>query len=664
MTTLNLPETAKIIKKQKCPVKSFLAGNYAMRSGFSPLAEISIACELDQANIDTLVFEIEQAKGVSPLELPYISSSESYLVQEYKVIPIVFGDSATLELKMVQQRKSLIPENLEPLTITHVPLDDSSQSSNFRIITKQLAGGVQASKSRGTFNSKEQYWSVRFLLSLAEAQAIDQQLVGKRGIHPFKWSPNQDPQGKERWFCADWELEYFANDLHIFSGQFLRDEFLEKTIVVQPPIECDPLFGTVGALLPLRTNFTEVAHNLATFGITAIINPLVLDPFGNTGVAQFDGTQAFRLPSTTLNISGDFSIEMWFKPTGFLVSGGSQPGSYSSTILELRPDSQGQVPFNCYFIPNGSINIGWINNISNISSSTSKVILNSWNYLNISRQGTTFRVFVNGELVITINSVSVNTAFNNDWYIGGFKPSPPFDFKGLVGYMSNFRFSQIYRDGSVIPIKPFPTIGCAMQEVLTYQSPEDANGVFYAIGSNHGSSIWSNPITKGISLLSNDLLLSDAFGNYPFNTEANLVDRSNTAPFWANGATPNNWLAIDLGVNRSLKINGYWLKARTDGNLTLPRNWKLQGTNNISTWTIPGINNGTWTDINIQTNNTGMLSSGASVFISTTNFEFRYFRIVHTGYNSDFIGIPSDSHSWNYLLLSEIELYGTLSYIT
>jgi hypothetical protein len=463
MAILNLPETAKIIKKQKCPVKSFLAGNYTMRSGFSPLAEISIVCELDQGDIDALVSEIEQAKGVSPLELPYISSSESYLVQEYKIIPIVFGESATLELKMVQQRKSLIPENLTPLTISHVPLDGSSQSNNFRLITKQLAGGLQASKLHGTFHSKGQYWTVKFLLTLAEAQAIDQQLVGKRGVHPFKWSADQDPQSKEQWFCAEWEIEYFATDLHIFSGQFLKDEVSEKPTVVLPTT-CDPLFSLVAALLPLKNNFAEVAHSLATYSISATINPLELDPFGNAGVAQFNGDQGFKLASSSLSLTGDFSIEMWFKPTGFLVSGGLQPGLLSSTILELRVDSQNATPFVCYFDGQGAIGVGWVNGISNTFSSPNKVLINSYNYLNISRQGTIFSLHLNGELIFVILNTASNLSSDlTDWYIGGFKPSPPFDFKGLVGFMSNLRVTiGTVRDGAIIPTEAFAKIDCAL----------------------------------------------------------------------------------------------------------------------------------------------------------------------------------------------------------
>lgn len=242
MTVLNLPETAKIVKRQKCPVKTFTTGNYTTRTGFSPLAEISIECELDQGDANSLVFEIEQAAGINQLELPYISSAEKYLVQEYKVTPLLFNKIAKLELKMVQQRSTLLPENPRLITVLHVPLYDSTETGSFRNISKQLSGGVVATKARGTHHSKERYWDVKFFLTLAEVQALDQQLAEKRGVYSFRWSPNQDPDSKEQWFCAEWEIEYFATDLHIFNGVFLHDNGTET----EPSIEiitvsADPL---------------------------------------------------------------------------------------------------------------------------------------------------------------------------------------------------------------------------------------------------------------------------------------------------------------------------------------------------------------------------------------------------------------------------------------
>lgn len=437
-----------------------------MRSGFSPLAELSIECELEQGDIDALVFQIDQAKGVSQLELPYISSAESYLVQEYKITPLLFGKIAQLKLKMVQQRSALVPEDTSLFTVSHVPVYDSAETNNFRNISKQLGGGLQATKTKGTYHIKEKYWDVTFLLSLAEAQDLDQQLSARRGIYPFEWSADQDPQNKRQWICSEWEIEYFAKDLHVFSGQFLQNQAPISTIIA-PPLNCDIFYDSVKALLPLNTTagFTEIKYNLATFGITATINSQELDPFGNPGVAQFNGTQAFRLPSAILDLSGYFSIELWFKPTNMSPPPDPFSGGVSSTFLELRPDSQNSLPFNCYFFPDGKIGVGWVNFIPNSFSAVGKVIPNSWNYLNISR-ATDFELFLNGESLITIPNVTQNLSSNAaDWYIGGFKPSPPYAFSGLIGYMSDLRVSTgIIRNGLIVPTVKFPSVQCVLPE--------------------------------------------------------------------------------------------------------------------------------------------------------------------------------------------------------
>jgi Concanavalin A-like lectin/glucanases superfamily len=239
---------------------------------------------------------------------------------------------------------------------------------------------------------------------------------------------------------------------------FYKTNYKKFIEVVAP--SCDLLWNNVLALMPMKNNTLEVKNNLNVFSVTATVNNTKLDPFGNAGVLEFNGNQSFKIASSTFNLDSDFAIEMWFYPTGFLVSGGLAPGIKSSTILELRPDSQNFLPFNCYFQEDLSIGVGLVNNVPSTFSASNKVILNSYNYLCIARIGNVFTLKLNGETLITINTTQFLNTNNVDWYIGGFRPSPPYDFKGLVGFMAGFRVSNVYRDGSIVPTRAFEQIAC------------------------------------------------------------------------------------------------------------------------------------------------------------------------------------------------------------
>jgi hypothetical protein len=192
VTILNLPETAKIIKRQKCPVSGLGVSNYTLRSGYSPLAEISVQCDNhDQAVIDGLVAQLEAARGVDYLELPYLSNGEHYLVQEYKVIPVLVGEIATLELNMVQQRFAgsnasltvLVPEATGLIRVPHIPLYESAQTNSFRNFAQQFNNGYQATKAIGSVRTAERIWDVTFYLTHQEALLLDLQLVQRRGLY-------------------------------------------------------------------------------------------------------------------------------------------------------------------------------------------------------------------------------------------------------------------------------------------------------------------------------------------------------------------------------------------------------------------------------------------------------------------------------------------------
>lgn len=235
---LNLPDSAKIIKRQKCAVSAFDASSYTLRSSHAPLAEISVEIEiLEQAEIDALIAQIKTVHGADYVEMPYVTNGEHYLVQEYKTAPLLYGVYSSLSLTMVQQRSVLVPEDNSLFRCPHIALYDSNETISFRNIAQQFGNGYQAVKAKGE-KSLERYWDVVFHLNSSEAQLLDRQLTAKRGIYPFQWSPTNDLASEETWLCSEWQIEYLSYELYIFSGKFLATETFRQEVT--PPATWRP----------------------------------------------------------------------------------------------------------------------------------------------------------------------------------------------------------------------------------------------------------------------------------------------------------------------------------------------------------------------------------------------------------------------------------------
>jgi hypothetical protein len=180
---------------------------------------------------------------------------------------------------------------------------------------------------------------------------------------------------------------------------------------------------------------------------------------------------------------------------------------------------------------------------------------------------------------------------------------------------------------------------------LTYASNGDSNGLIYYLGTSGLTTAFTNPAGTGFLML--------ASGSSS-NTPAALTNRDTA--LWASLGTPLQWVAIDLGAGKSIDLHDYTLKARSDSNSAMPRNWELQGTNSVPAWSVMGVEGASWTVLDVQTNQLNM--SVASDFFYTgypsNKPSYRYLRLVQTGYNSE----PFPSNDRDYFVLGEIEFYG------
>lgn len=171
-------------------------------------------------------------------------------------------------------------------------------------------------------------------------------------------------------------------------------------------------------------------------------------------------------------------------------------------------------------------------------------------------------------------------------------------------------------------------------KTLTYVSNGDTNGLFYWLGTDYGNNFWTNPHTSGKVLISLNAITSNT-------SPATLVDRVSSTIY--NDGTLNGFIKTDIGVKRKLSVKHYSLRNGSRG-FNTPRNWRLEGSNNDTDWTLLKEH---ISDTTIST----VANSWGSWSVNSIE-AYRYLRLMITNSNSD------ASRYWE---LGEIEFYGDLT---
>lgn len=165
---------------------------------------------------------------------------------------------------------------------------------------------------------------------------------------------------------------------------------------------------------------------------------------------------------------------------------------------------------------------------------------------------------------------------------------------------------------------------------FTYVRDGDTHGLFYFLGTQKNTIAWSNPYDNGLIVTASSVSGGSLF---------QLCDRAD-GNFYS-GNYNNSWVNFRLDSGKLL-CNRYSIKSRTDNGYFL-RSWKLQGSDDGSTWV----------DLDVQTNNTTVNSPTTWLTLPVTaTVGYSIFRLINTG---------NDSNGYNYLCLGEVELYGTYS---
>lgn len=206
--------------------------------------------------------------------------------------------------------------------------------------------------------------------------------------------------------------------------------------------------------------------------------------------------------------------------------------------------------------------------------------------------------------------------------------NPPLPIPGTSG---NLLTSNGVNWISATPVAGGGTTPQAPQVNLTFASNGDTNGLFYYLGTNKNTVAFSNPALSGKVIIT-------AFSQYENYSPSNLVGRDSS--FYNSIGGSGNFVKFDLGATYTLALN-YYTFLGSGSNSYHPRNWKFQGS----------INDSTWTDLDVQVNNTEINQNTYFSKGLTQSADYRFFRFIITGV---------DSSGGLNLIGSEIELYGTL----
>eukprot|EP00729_Bicosta_minor_P032947 gene32947-biopygen23645 len=171
----------------------------------------------------------------------------------------------------------------------------------------------------------------------------------------------------------------------------------------------------------------------------------------------------------------------------------------------------------------------------------------------------------------------------------------------------------------------------------------DGNGVLHWIGAGCGTKEYANPHGKPGGVVAK---MSSVGHSGSGCTPSRFVEHAslNQSNFTKNRA--NSWMSVDLGEGRHLAPDYYCLRHGTNHEGFRLLHWRLEGSNDDSTWTL----------LKTHANDQALPAQGYStaswpIEATADGASYRYFRIFQTGKNS---GRDVD------LFCAGIELYGLL----
>jgi hypothetical protein len=182
---------------------------------------------------------------------------------------------------------------------------------------------------------------------------------------------------------------------------------------------------------------------------TAVGSPSVstsVKKFGSSSLAFPNSPLSYLSTARTSQLevgTGDFTLEWWLHPTAY-PSGTA--GQYNSSIFGTRGDNGAASGLICAMNPAGKLTLFMDGGsqtwglFAGTTLTTSAIPLNEWTHIALTRSGSTWRGFYNGQLEVTVTQSGTPSVGIGNITIGGDDSGERF-----VGYMDDVRYTRAVR---------------------------------------------------------------------------------------------------------------------------------------------------------------------------------------------------------------------------
>jgi hypothetical protein len=285
-----------------------------------------------------------------------------------------------------------------------------------------------------------------------------------------------------------------------------------------------------------------------SLGVSGTQNIFIDNPFGYTaqslasytpslhgGSAYFDGTGDYINAGSgaSVNMTGDFTVEMWIYGTNTSWTGGDAVGA--SCLVDTRDQSNATENNRLTLSVNSTGSYPSFYNAGTNTSTVSTIPANVgvWNHIAYSRSGSTIKIFVNGVQGASFTDSTSFTAAR--WVIGMYASvsGGTNNRGGFIGYISNHRIingTALYTTGFIPPAAPLTAIANTSL-LLNFTNA----GIIDQHGSNVIETLGGVQISTAVKKYNNASIYFDGSGDYlysPPNLNYAMGSGDFTIEFW------------------------------------------------------------------------------------------------------------------------------------